>query len=222
MTATWKIWNTFSPCNFQNWNDFPSLSTTMIAQLKWKIISLVWIIPEQFITRTVLFLKNPSAKSPFPCLFASTIEMVATLSARPLPTALSYFTQENWFWKWIWKTMGEVDLDFKWAISPLPLQFLSTVEVVTIKFWSHQPSGNRFSKARQASSMLNLCPQSEDCLAFFSGRSRVTGIFNSNPTTWGNYFGVSSTVCYGLMHSDKPCPLIICKGRRTPKKIFLQ
>ena len=69
MTATWKIWNTFSPCNFQNWNDFPSLSTTMIAQLKWKIISLVWIFPEQFITRTVLFFKNSSAKSLLPCSF---------------------------------------------------------------------------------------------------------------------------------------------------------
>ena len=111
MTATWKIWNTFSPCNFQNWNDFPSLSTTMIAQLKWKIISLVWIFPEQFITRTVLFFKNPAAKSPLLCLFTS-------VSERSLTPAPSKFTQENWFWKWIWKTMGEVDLDFKWAISP--------------------------------------------------------------------------------------------------------
>ena len=69
MTATWKIWNTFSPCNFQNWNDFPSLSYTIISQLKWKIISLMWIFPEQFITRTVLFFKNSSAKSLLPCSF---------------------------------------------------------------------------------------------------------------------------------------------------------
>ena len=58
------------PCNFQNKNDFPALSTTMISQLKWKTISPVWIFPEQFITRTVLFLKIRSSKSPLPCLFA--------------------------------------------------------------------------------------------------------------------------------------------------------
>ena len=145
MTATWKIWNTFSPCNFQNWNDFPSLSTTMIAQLKWKIISLVWIFPEQFITRTVLFLKICSPKSPLLCLFASTIEMVATSSERPLPNSLSYFTQENWFWKWFWKTIGEVDLDFKWAISLGKLIFIIKI-----------PTCNRFSIAPTASSMLIL------------------------------------------------------------------
>ena len=31
-----------------------------------------------------------------------------------------------------------------------------------------------------------------------------------------------STVCCGLMHSGKPFPLIICKGRRTPEKVFLR
>ena len=112
-----SIWNSFSPCNFQNWNDFPSLSYTIISQLKWKIISLMWIFPEHFITRTVLFFKKTSAKSSPACLFASTIDMVATLSARHLPTALSYFTQGNWFWNWLLKTMGKIDLDFKWTIS---------------------------------------------------------------------------------------------------------
>ena len=77
MTASWMksfwIWNSFFPCNFQYWNDFPSLSTTMISQLKWKIISLVWIFPEQFITRTVIFLKNRPAKTLLPCLFTSKI-----------------------------------------------------------------------------------------------------------------------------------------------------
>ena len=79
------------------------------------------------------------------CLFASTIEMVATSSERPLPNSLSYFTQENWFWKWFWKTIGEVDLDFKWAISLGKLIFIIKI-----------PTCNRFSKAPSASSMLIL------------------------------------------------------------------
>ena len=62
MTASWMksfwIWNSFFSCNFQNKENFPALSYTMIAQLKWKIISLVWIFPEQFITRTVIFFEN--------------------------------------------------------------------------------------------------------------------------------------------------------------------
>ena len=33
---------------------------------------------------------------------------------------------------------------------------------------------------------------------------------------------MSSTDCCGLMHSDKPCPLIIWKGCRTPEKIILR
>ena len=75
MTATWKknfrknfwIWNSFFPCNFQNKNNFPALTDTMISQLKWKIISSVWIFPKHFITKTVLFLKIRSAKSLLPC-----------------------------------------------------------------------------------------------------------------------------------------------------------
>ena len=49
-----------------------------------------------------------------PVSLPTKIEIVATPSERPLPNSLSYFTQENWFWKWFWKTIGEVDLDFKW------------------------------------------------------------------------------------------------------------
>ena len=144
MTATWKIWNTFSPCNFQNWNDFPSLSTTMIAQLKWKIISLVWIFPEQFITRTVIFLKIHSAKSKLPCLFASMIKIVPTSSERPLPTSMGFFIQGNWFWNWFSMTTSEIDLNFKWAIS-------LRESVFPIKM----PTHNRFSKVPKAFSMLN-------------------------------------------------------------------
>ena len=130
------------PCNFQNWNDFPSLSTTMIAQLKWKIISLVWIFPEQFITRTVIFLKNRPAKTLLPCLFTSKIRKLQ----RPLPTALSKFTQENWFWNWIWKTMGEFDLDFKCATNHFPHQNSSTVAVVTTENPSLRPPAINFQK----------------------------------------------------------------------------
>ena len=211
MTATWKIWNTFSPCNFQNRNDFPALSYTIIAQLKWKIISPAWIFPEQFITRTVLFLKNRSAKSPLLCLFVSMIKEVRTPSERPLPTSLSKFTQGNRFWNWFWKTMGEVDLNFKWAIS-------LRKEISSIKI----PSLNWFSQAPPTSSMLNLSRESKVALRFSSVRSRVTAIFKSNLTTWGNYFGMSSTVCCWIIYSGKPCHLIICKGHHTPEKIFLR
>ena len=63
------IWISFFPCNFQNKNNFPALTDTMISQLKWKIISSVWIFPKHFITKTVLFLKIRSAKSLLPCSF---------------------------------------------------------------------------------------------------------------------------------------------------------
>ena len=137
------------PCNFQNKNDFPALPDTMITQLKWKIILLVWIFPKQFITRTVLFFKNPAAKSPLLCLFTS-------VSERSLTPAPSKFTQENWFWNWFSKTMGEVDLDFNRAISLGKLIFVMK-----------NPTCNRISIAPTASSMLNLSRGSEDCLAFF-------------------------------------------------------
>ena len=54
-------------------------------------------------------------------------------------------------------------------------------------------------------------------LHFSSVRSRVTGIFNSNLTTWGNYFGVSSTVCCGIICTGKHYPLKICKRLRSPE-----
>ena len=140
MTATWKIilgiWNSISPCNFQNKKYFPALSDTIISQLKWKIISLVWIFPEQFITRTVLFLKICSPKSPLLCLFASTIEIVATSSKCPPPSSLSYFTQENWFWKWFWKTIGKIDLGFKWAISLIKSIFSIKIALLQLVFKS--------------------------------------------------------------------------------------
>ena len=146
MTATWKIifwiWNSFFSCNFQNWNDFPNLSDTIISQLKWKIISPVWIFREHFITRTAIFFKKSSAKSLLPYLFA-------TASEHPLPTAPSYFTQENRIWNWFWKTIGKIDLGFKWAISLIK-------SIFSIK----KPSRNRFSKAPPASSMLNLSHKS--------------------------------------------------------------
>ena len=105
--------------------------------------------------------------------------------------------------------MGEVDLDFKWAISLGKLIFIIKI-----------PTCNRVSKAPQASSMLILSRESKFALHFSSIRDRVTAIFNSNLTTWGKYFGVSSTVCCGLMHSGKPCPLRICKGLRSPEYHF--
>ena len=84
-----------------------------------------------------------------PVSLPSKIEIVATSSERHLPTAMSYFNQENWFWKWIWKTMGEVDLDFKWAIS-------LRKSIPPSKLFSR----NWFSKAPQAFLMLNLSRKS--------------------------------------------------------------
>ena len=109
-----------------------------------------------------------------PVSLPSKIEIVATPSERPLPTAPSYFTQGNWFWKWFWKTMGEVDLDFKWAISLGKLIFIMK-----------NPTCNRFSKAPPASSMLNLSRESKVAFLFSPVRSRETAIFNSNLNTWG-------------------------------------
>ena len=88
------------------------------------------------------------AKSPLPCLFASVMKIVATPSQHPLPPDRSYFTQGNWLWKLFWKTMGEVDLDFKWAIS-----LRKTISP------SKLLSRNWFSKVHQASSMLTLSPE---------------------------------------------------------------
>ena len=156
MTATWKIilgiWNSIFPCDFQNKKYFPALSDTIISQLKWKIISLVWIIPEQFITRTVIFLKISSSKSLLPYLFVS-------VSERPLPTAPSNFTQGNWFWNWFWKTMSKVGLVFKLAISPRKFIFIIINHKLWQKISSLLPSLKWFSIAPQASSMLRTYPK---------------------------------------------------------------
>ena len=45
-------------------------------------------------------------------------------------------------------------------------------------------------------------------------------VFNSNLTTLGENFGVTFKVYYGFIGTDKPCPLKICNGHRTPEKIF--
>ena len=102
-----------------------------------------------------------------PVSLPSKIEIIATPSERPLPNSLSYFTQENWFWKWFWKTIGEVDLDFKWAASLRKSIFI----IINRKPWqknpSHQTSCKWLLKFIKASSMLNLSRESEVCLAFF-------------------------------------------------------
>ena len=101
-----------------------------------------------------------------PVSLPTKIEIVATLSERHLPTAMSKFIQGNWFWNWFWKTIGKIDLDFKWAVSRFLHKNSSTVTVVTIKIWSHQPSCNQFPKALPASSMLILSRKSDVCFAF--------------------------------------------------------
>ena len=125
--------------------------------------------------------------------------------------------------------MGEVDLDFKWAISLRKFIFIIKNHKLWQKFPSHQPSRNQFSKASTASSMLNLNLQSEDCLAFFlSGAGLLTFLNQISQTerknylensickcysdqhlhlcseVGRNYFGVSSTVYDELMLSGKP------------------
>ena len=139
-----------------------------------------------------------------------------------LQTSLSYFIQRNWFWNWFWKTISKIDLDFKWADSQLPLHFSSTVAVVTTKKLYSCPPAIGFQKLHQPPQCLIWAINHKFALRFSSVRSRATAIFNSNLTTWRKYFGVSSIVYDELMHSGKPCPLIICKGRRTPEKIFLK
>ena len=130
------------------------------------------------------FSKTPLQNRYCSASLPSKIEIVATPSERHLPTAMSYFTQGIGFWKWIWKTMGEVDLDFKWAISHLPHQISLAVTVLAMKIWLHQTSLKWFSKAPSASSMLILSRESKFALLFSSDRSKATVIFNSNLTTW--------------------------------------
>ena len=80
--------------------------------------------------------------------------------------------------------MGEVDLDFNWAISPRKIIFI----IINRKPWQKipllLPSRKCFSKVPQASSMLNQCRESKVALRFSSVGSRVTAIFNWNLTTW--------------------------------------
>ena len=153
MTAIWVN-------NFRWKYVFTILSDIMIAQLKWKIVSLVWIFPEQFITMTVLFFKNSSAKSLLPYPFALKEWDSYNALGASLPTAPSNFTQRNWFWKWFWKPIGKVDLNFKWAISLGKQIFI----IINRKLWQKSPSllpsRNWFSKAPQAFLMLNLSRKS--------------------------------------------------------------
>ena len=91
-----------------------------------------------------------------PVSLPSKIEIVATSSQRPLPTALSKITQGNlfreWFLRWwarliwIWSGLSATDNQ----IPP-----------------SKMPSRNRVSKDQQASSMFILSSKSNVCLAFF-------------------------------------------------------
>ena len=138
MTATWKIilgiWNTISPCNFQNKKYFPALSDTIISQLKWKIISLVWIFPEQFITRTVLFLKIQSAKSKLPCLFASTIEMVATSSEHFSANCYELFHSGELVLKLVLKDDGQYWFGFQVGYQPQRISFSHQNCLPTIGF----------------------------------------------------------------------------------------
>ena len=91
-----------------------------------------------------------------PVSLPTKIEIVTTPSEHPLPNSLSYFTQENWFWKWFWKTIGKVDLDFTWAISLGKQIFIIINRKPWQKIPSLLPSPLWFSKTPQASSMLNL------------------------------------------------------------------
>ena len=68
--------------------------------------------------------------------------------------------------------MGEVDLDFKWAIS-------LRKSIPPSKLFSR----NWFSKAPQAFLMLNLNRKYKFALRFSSVRSKATVIFKSNLTT---------------------------------------
>ena len=111
------------PCNFQNKNDFPALSDTIISQMKWKIISLVWIFPEHFITRTVLFLKIQSAKSKLPCLFASTIEMVATSSEHFSANCYELFHSGELVLKLVLKDDGQYWFGFQPSYQPRKTNF---------------------------------------------------------------------------------------------------
>ena len=193
MTATWKIWNTFSPCNFQNWNDFPSLSTTMIAQLKWKIISFMWIFPEQFITRTVIILKNRSTKSPLPCLVSSMIEIVATSIEAFSANCSKLFHSGNLVLELILENDMQDWFGFQVGCQPFSsYNFVSRGSSDNGKSIDPALPQRLFKKHRQPHQCLIWAVGQKIALRFSSVRSRGTAIFNSNLTAWGKYFGVSS------------------------------
>ena len=97
---------------------------------------------------------------------------------RPLPTVPSYFTQGNSFCNWFWKTMGEVDLDFKWAISPDNLFSPSKIVSDGIKFHLSCPPSNAFQKLCKPPQCLIWAVNHKFALRFYSVRSRATAIFN--------------------------------------------
>ena len=135
-------------------------------------------------------------------------------------TCSELFHSGNWFWKWIWKTMGEVDLDFKWAISRFPHQISSTVAVVTIIIRLHQTPFDWFSQAPTASSMLNLSRGSEDCLAFFFCQKQGDCDFQFKSHRMRKIFRSVLTFCYEIIRSVKHHPLKNSKCLRSLKYDF--
>ena len=82
------------------------------------------------------------------------------------------------------------------------------------------PPTKAFQKHRQPHQCLIWAVGQKIALRFSSVRSRLTAIFNSNLTTWGKYFGVSHTVCCGLMHSGKSHVLKYDNRLRSPEDGF--
>ena len=102
-----------------------------------------------------------------PVSLPSKIEIVATPSERHPPTAMSYFTQGNWFLNWFWKTMSKMVLDFKWTTSHFPHQISSAVAVVAMKIWLLLPSRVCFSKFRKPPQRLIWVLNQKFALHFF-------------------------------------------------------
>ena len=100
--------------------------------------------------------------------------------------------------------MGEVDLDFKWAISlrkSIPPSLL--------------PSHKGFSKTPTASSMLNLSRGSEDCLAFFFCQKQGDCDFQFKSHRMRKIFRSVLTFCYEIIRSGKHHPLKNSKCLRS-------
>ena len=127
------------------------------------------------------YLEFRSAKSPLPCIFASTIEIVATPSHRLLPPALSKITQGNLFREWFLRWWAR--LIWIWSrLSAWENQFLHRSCPPAIGFQNH----------RKPPQSLIWDVNHKVTLLFSSVRSRAAVNFNSNLTAWGKYFGVSS------------------------------